>query len=994
MFHKLWVFLFFITAFSTQLYSQNLFTFEPDEQPETEWALKAAADIQRTAIMMDNEVLLGIRDGRITSFEVQDLSDNIHTVEVQRVIEQLDGDWSITGHIEGEWTDSFIMSYSQGEVLGSFRQVTDHHFLEIRYARDQERHFLMDIDPHLRDELECEHDDGLITPQTNSTDLRYQMQELEESDSGAVIDVMVVYTPAAESWANTVEGGIRNVINNAMAIAQNAADNSLINLQFRLVHQERVNYNETGDSYDDLDNLTFGSISNVHALRDQYGADLVAMFTQTYDVGGIAWLTNNPSGLPDYGFSITRVQQASWGATHAHEMGHNLGSHHSRNQRSNAPSASGGVFDYSTGWRWNGNDGRSYASVMTYEEGSTRVFYFSNPDVTYQGAPTGSYSGRYAPADNARSIRAMKHRIAGYRPTRVTGPTVDRNASSVTISDEMVHANNLNTSTITVIARDADGRTIPGARTRLSTTSGNLDATPSSTITDENGRAEFRVRNNRVENVTYKAVSGNVEINDAVSVSYIGIDPDLSTVISSRTDVQAAMGEGADIEVIARDRFDQPFSNLQIELIPDSGESQIETVRGRTDEEGIALFRVSSHQPESVTYRAEGLGTSINETVTIHFLPAAPVALAAGDVGNRSFIANWELVEGADSYLLDVSEDEGFGTTLPGYDSGNAGFVTSHEVTGVAPGTDYFYKVRASFGDMISAYSHTIGVTTYPDTPVISQATNPNALEFEANWHAGEGARNYRIDVSTDSGFNHFVQWYEDIVVGDQTSRRITGLQPGETYYYRVRSQAGERISGHSDVMNARTLAISAENSTIEQEQVRVLANGVQTNMVSIEVRSEENIPLRGLRVALTPDDNRVTVRGNRTITNQDGIAFFELSSQHAGKAAIQVETGNIVLGTVEMEFLPNDGELVLGENFPNPFDDVTFLPVTIPNTMQVQLQIFDSLGRSVRTVLSESLEPGHYEIPLESHGLSTGVYFYRLVSNQKVMTKKMVKVL
>jgi len=91
-----------------------------------------------------------------------------------------------------------------------------------------------------------------------------------------------------------------------------------------------------------------------------------------------------------------------------------MGSHHSRNQSINGAPSWGGVFTYSTGWRWLGTNGNSYASVMTYESypldgiSSTRTPHFSNPDINYQVVPTGSYTGTHSPADNARSLREMK----------------------------------------------------------------------------------------------------------------------------------------------------------------------------------------------------------------------------------------------------------------------------------------------------------------------------------------------------------------------------------------------------------------------------------------------------------------------------------------------------------------------------------------------------------------------------------------------------------
>ena len=397
-------------------------------------------DVIQSLPLTVNRSLLGqLRNGSTHSFQMNDIHGNLITVDVRRIIEHLNDDWSITGYINGNPINSFTLSYSDGKLLSSIRNIASHSFMEISYRSENDSHYLLEIDPHKTDKISCGFD--------HSGDIMQRRvlkgvpnQNIPQSTGTAVIDVMVVYTPAAEAWALSAEAGgvgIQNVINQSMAIAQNAVDNSNIDLEFRLVHSAKVNYTEAldndgdNDSGKDLENLTFGEIPNVHEWRNQYGADLVAMFTDVEDTGGIAWMASGDVDDADYAFSITRVQQAANTTTHAHEMGHNMGNDHSRNQKDAAAGENGGIFEYSTGWRWIGNNGETYISVMSYdepadddengkdEEGNPifgiEVDYFSNPDITFQGVPTGSYSGKYAPADAARSMREMKNAVSLYR---------------------------------------------------------------------------------------------------------------------------------------------------------------------------------------------------------------------------------------------------------------------------------------------------------------------------------------------------------------------------------------------------------------------------------------------------------------------------------------------------------------------------------------------------------------------------------------------------
>ncbi|MCJ8501717.1 reprolysin-like metallopeptidase [Desulfatitalea alkaliphila] len=236
-----------------------------------------------------------------------------------------------------------------------------------------------------------------------------------------VIDVMVVYTPAARQYAAN-RGGIDNIVAAAMANAQLVADNSDVGVNFRLVHSAEVNYTESGSNTDlqRLTNRADGYMDEMHAWRDAHGADMVALLTNATDVGGVGWLLTERRGNARYAFCLVSVRQAATSYTLVHEMGHNLGMHHHREQTFQPGP---GIFSYSAGWRWTGSDNRRYNSVMSYESGayytdrvtSRPVPYFSNPDVRHLGAATGH--AQYA--DNARTLRETKDVVAAYRQSTV-----------------------------------------------------------------------------------------------------------------------------------------------------------------------------------------------------------------------------------------------------------------------------------------------------------------------------------------------------------------------------------------------------------------------------------------------------------------------------------------------------------------------------------------------------------------------------------------------
>jgi len=261
---------------------------------------------------------------------------------------------------------------------------------------------------------------------SNDSGIEFSDNDAKQTTSGEDVDIMIAYTSEAESWASSNDGGIQNTIDEAIGNANTAMENSDIDLDINLAHSSEVDYTETGDDFStDLQRLEReydGYMEGIHDLRDYYGADLVSLLVRKDEDSNIAGVARAPhfeSQLtPDYAFSVVSVQDISSRYVFTHEIGHNFGAGHAKDQDQNPGPQ---LYDYSAGWRWRGDKLiYDYVSVMTYREGlnDERVLYFSNPDVYHEGDPTGDPED----GDNARTIRETKDIISDYQePT----PQVD-----------------------------------------------------------------------------------------------------------------------------------------------------------------------------------------------------------------------------------------------------------------------------------------------------------------------------------------------------------------------------------------------------------------------------------------------------------------------------------------------------------------------------------------------------------------------------------------
>ena len=329
------------------------------------------------------------------------------------------GSVSWVGHLEDVKNGSVVLVVKNGSVVGNVR--TPYALYEIRDAGSGVTAV------HEVDSSAYPPEADPIPAGIDAAGEEIARDPPVEWDSGAVIDVMVVYTQAAGY------SGIESLIDLAVTETNQSYENSGIDQRLNLVHTAQVVYDESDFDWEDtlyrLQWTSDGYMDDVHDWRDAWGADEVVLIVSGDGIYcGIAFLmTNVSTGFAGSAFAVVSRSCATGYFSFAHELGHNMGARHDWyvDAAVNSPySHNKGYVNQDDRWR----------TIMAYNSECsasgfycTRLPYWSNPDVDYgggvpmgvpEGTSTSCITGVPEPncdADNRKTLNKTANTVANFR---------------------------------------------------------------------------------------------------------------------------------------------------------------------------------------------------------------------------------------------------------------------------------------------------------------------------------------------------------------------------------------------------------------------------------------------------------------------------------------------------------------------------------------------------------------------------------------------------
>jgi len=155
----------------------------------------------------------------------------------------------------------------------------------------------------------------------------------------------------------------------------------------------------------------------------------------------------------------------------------------------------------------------------------------------------------------------------------------------------------------------------------------------------------------------------------------------------------------------------------------------------------------------------------------------------------------------------------------------------------------------------------------------------------------------------------------------------------------------------------------------------------IQGAVYPVVVRWEMNSPVKGARKLVLSD-----ITDGKSIQQvMDGAGSFMIKSENVKNVVIRLSEGVNIPAT-----------FALSQNYPNPFNPVTHFTVALPKATEVEVAVYDILGRKIASLLNGNQPAGQYTLEWNGRddngmAVTTGMYFLRVSSDEFNAARKVM---
>lgn len=183
-------------------------------------------------------------------------------------------------------------------------------------------------------------------------------------------------------------------------------------------------------------------------------------------------------------------------------------------------------------------------------------------------------------------------------------------------------------------------------------------------------------------------------------------------------------------------------------------------------------------------------------------------------------------------------------------------------------------------------------------------------------------------------------------------------------------------------------------NTTIDQS----LAEVVFSNNGTWALGTKSNSP-KSIGILQSADNGQSWInKVDYSVFDTTSVNYNDIAVALSGAVFVCGASGSIYTNSPTVVGVKENGNELpavfeLKQNYPNPFNPTTKINYTLNKPGFVKLNIYDVLGRVVKTLVNESQNPGNHEIEFNASSLASGAYIYSISVNNSIISKKMILV-
>ena len=302
-----------------------------------------------------------------------------------------------------------------------------------------------------------------------------------------------------------------------------------------------------------------------------------------------------------------------------------------------------------------------------------------------------------------------------------------------------------------------------------------------------------------------------------------------------------------------------------------------------------------------------------------------------------------------------------------------------------------------------SSPSNVIQITE-PSTPILALPLNSelNVRDtVDLKWLYADGATSYQLVVGTDSTFNGNVLFNSSNE--NDTIQSIRGMMGQTKYYWKVKSR---NIAGESNFSSVYSYVTGFPVTPVLLDPPhKTLDVSTSPTLKWAKAVTAETYKLQLTKNSLTFNDQTIILDTTLadtsfTLNNLDGLTIYYWRVSAENQYGSSLWSGSFgfrtqeVVGVKDREEIPTEYNLY--QNYPNPFNPTTEIKFSIPKSGNVELRVYDILGREVMELVNENFAAGSYTVEWNGKNnygnqVPSGVYIYTIRSGQFISSKKMI---